>query len=270
MLKTNISVMLTTKCTLNCRFCSLGIPYYNKPVFFPKDFLLENIKRLLVIYDESGINIAHIDLLGGEPLLHPDLEGVLKGLCTFDCALREVRILTNSTIAPTIALLESIKNVQEKMRFLFILADYGELSVYLMEWVHRLEEFDIAYRIDSYTGDKQYFGGWVSYGADGSVGEKRTQERYDECAFCHSGVTEVCGSFAYPCTKALALMATGRKQLLSEEYIDLNDEMTVNIQKMKAFISRRDAYAICEECTGLSDAAVRYPAAEQMRGGNRL
>lgn len=266
-LNTNISILITSKCTLNCEYCSSGIPYHTCRKDIPSAEIVDQIQKILTLYIDAGVYIEHLDFLGGEPLLHPDFNNIhsdiIEKICKFSDSFHEMRILTNGTLLPKEELLQTIKAANEKMNFLMIISDYGSLSPKTDEICELLKKYGLNFRVDRYSGDSQYFGGWVSYGQDGIV-SGTTEERYQECAFYQSGVAEVFDGLLFPCPRALALHITGRSILPEAEYINLHDEHTENVKKLSAFLIREVPYAACKNCTGLCKGATRYPAATQL------
>lgn len=64
----------TLRCNYSCRFC------FNKGLTARKDVRPEDFDLLASIAAQQGI--GHIDLLGGEPTLHPGLSGLIESLHT--------------------------------------------------------------------------------------------------------------------------------------------------------------------------------------------
>jgi len=59
------------RCNLSCAYCN-EYDDYSKPV--PLDTMLERIERL------GGLQTGVITISGGEPLLHPDLDDIIRGI----------------------------------------------------------------------------------------------------------------------------------------------------------------------------------------------
>lgn len=221
---------------------------------------MEWIGQILALYSAAEINVEHLDLLGGEPLLHSELQGIVEGVCRWRDVFHELRILTNGTIVPEDALLDTI--LRREIPFLMIVSDYGSLSPRSAEVRKRVEDHGLRCRVDRYHDSGQYFGGWVSYGQDGIV-EGTTEERYRGCAFCRSGTVEGFRDRLYPCVRNLALDSTGRVEIPTGDRVDLRDGFAENVRKLRDFMTRQTPYVACEHCTGLCENAIRYPAAIQ-------
>ena len=118
----HFELIITTKCSLNCKRCSNLMPEYRKrqtAYFRDKEDILKEIDALADSVDE----ILNCRILGGEPLLHPDLPEILSYL--FEKKnIGSIHIITNGTIIPNETLLDVMKNE----RLLVIFSDYGKLS----------------------------------------------------------------------------------------------------------------------------------------------
>lgn len=261
MLNPNLSVLITTKCTLNCKYCSSGIPYYKKRKNIPSAEIIKSVNSALNLYTGG---VPHLDFLGGEPLLHPELSEIISGMLPFQKKFSEIRILTNSTLLPNERLIQTVKEAEaQDVRVLFILGNYGKLSVQYERLAAMLDEQKISYRTDLYSGEHQYFSGWVSYGQD-ALPVENIEQVYSDCGFCRSGVLELFDGKVYPCVRLLALHATGRIFLPKDEYIDLSDEANYNREKFISYKTRSASYSGCKMCSGLGKSSKRYPAAEQL------
>src|SRR5215467_9467532 len=60
---------ITWKCDLDCAYCS---EYDNSRDHVPYDVLVARIDKI------QSLGTLHTDLIGGEPLLHPDLERLMR------------------------------------------------------------------------------------------------------------------------------------------------------------------------------------------------
>jgi MoaA/NifB/PqqE/SkfB family radical SAM enzyme len=69
-----LEVHLTNHCNLNCAYCCHFSPIAEE-YFMPIEQFKSDFERLAIL---SGGNIRRIRLMGGEPLLHPDIKGFIK------------------------------------------------------------------------------------------------------------------------------------------------------------------------------------------------
>ena len=85
----NLWIQLTTSaCNLKCRHCYLSCMPSNKPRFLP----LDKIKS--AIEEAKKMQVEEIYLQGGEPLLHPDINNIIR----LSLKLANVTILTNGLL----------------------------------------------------------------------------------------------------------------------------------------------------------------------------
>lgn len=93
--KISFEVHITEHCNLNCKGCYHFSPLADPEFLQTKEFR-NDIKR---IFDLCGSNVFRITLLGGEPLLHPDLVDFFKIVREHwpDCHLD---LLTNGILLP--------------------------------------------------------------------------------------------------------------------------------------------------------------------------
>jgi len=76
-------LFITDKCNLNCSYC------FNKPNLHTNDFMtMEYIMKIIF----SNPKIIKIDLMGGEPLLHPDINKVISFL---ESEQKQIGLYTN-------------------------------------------------------------------------------------------------------------------------------------------------------------------------------
>lgn len=75
MRKLSFEIHLTEHCNLNCKGCDNFSPVANKE-FINLDFFENEMTQMCKIFGKKGIE--EIRLLGGEPLLHPEIKKILK------------------------------------------------------------------------------------------------------------------------------------------------------------------------------------------------
>lgn len=88
-------IPVTTKCTLRCKHCSSLMPYYKSTQNFDMAQLLNDVQKLIDNVDY----VPRINVLGGEPFLHPELYKLLH-LLNDNSKVEKVRIITNGTVIP--------------------------------------------------------------------------------------------------------------------------------------------------------------------------
>ena len=103
----SIRAVVGTVCTLNCKYCADHIPYTKKEhrSFVPKEDVIADIYTLSNICEF----ITVVELIGGEPLLHPDLHDIIKSVQGIR-NIGIVNIVTNGTVMPDDTLLDQLSN----------------------------------------------------------------------------------------------------------------------------------------------------------------
>lgn len=84
---TTLVIPITYRCNLNCSFCFASAKYNNN-YFMPKEYFYEKINHF------KKFNLKQVIITGGEPLIHPDLEEIIRYSKSNNL---HVQILTNGT-----------------------------------------------------------------------------------------------------------------------------------------------------------------------------
>ena len=100
-----VVVVLSSVCTLTCKYCSNLMPLYEKPKHIPKEVVLSDIEKLM----EYADGIISLELIGGEPFAYPELEAVLRKVISYDKVMN-IEITTNGTIKPKAEIVELLKS----------------------------------------------------------------------------------------------------------------------------------------------------------------
>ncbi len=106
-----VELVITSRCTLRCRYCANLMPYYKQPYDFDTAQLLQDIEDLMQVV--SRINV--ISVIGGEPLLHDGLAVIVKRLAE-EKRIREVLIVSNGTLLPSAELWSVLKHRKVLLR----------------------------------------------------------------------------------------------------------------------------------------------------------
>lgn len=92
-------------CSLKCQDCCEHVPYFDHPVFSKCEDILSDCSKLAA----SSEFIRYIELIGGEPFLHPRFKQVLEGLLRIE-NVGYIKIFTNGTVVPKEEVLEVLRN----------------------------------------------------------------------------------------------------------------------------------------------------------------
>ena len=88
-------VHVTDHCNLNCKGCAHYCPLVTKPVFHDIDKFSADFREL-----SSKLTVERIRLLGGEPLLHPDVNRFIA-IARRYFPYSEIHLVTNGILLPT-------------------------------------------------------------------------------------------------------------------------------------------------------------------------
>lgn len=259
-MRTSIGVFwINTVCTLKCKKCITLTPYHKKALNFPKERIYKDIEKFFSIYEWAD----HIDVEGGESLLHKDLPGIIEKAFEYRGSFGRFHILTNGTILPNSKLIEVCKKCRDVF---FIIDDYGpQLSVHVTEIKEILEKNNIDYRVDVYHGENQYYGGWVDFGnmqnKEYTLEEKSNV--FQKCRQAHCGAPYIKNGKMFLCS----IQAAGVEHIPLKlgEYVDFGGDSSQEelIEQAKRFGS--NPIAACAYCNGFDvENASRYAAAEQI------
>lgn len=105
---------ITTRCTLKCKHCSNLMPQFRK--FGHYDMTFDDFKKDL----DSILNVVReikiIQIIGGEPLLHPELNKMVEYAAKIE-RIGNIKIITNATVIPSSKVLEMVNKYNNKVHF---------------------------------------------------------------------------------------------------------------------------------------------------------
>ncbi|MBD5492119.1 MAG: radical SAM protein [Lachnospiraceae bacterium] len=135
-----IEVPITTKCSLRCKECANLIQYYDKGKFFDYREIVNDVHKLCQCV--KGIN--QLRILGGEPLMHPNLKEILLGILKNE-NIENIQIVTNGTMLFE----EDVLNILRKERKCSVdISNYGKVSRNYDKLRKQLRNYGIKYCSD--------------------------------------------------------------------------------------------------------------------------
>lgn len=240
--------MLTSRCTLHCRYCANLMQYYHKEQHL--DWTLEecisNLDRLLECVDY----IVWFRLLGGEPLLLPWLPKLIRHALAQE-KIGRVEVVTNGTIVPPQELLEVMNNPRASFDF----SNYGNVSRHLSEILPIIRQHGIHYAMQhDYTwedmGDMRIRG----------YSEDRVREVY---AKCDNICKNLVGTEVHICPRSSNGMALGLIPRQANDYVDISAHDTATVHQELRALFDVDHIEACRYCNATEMRTV-IPAGEQM------
>ncbi len=246
----NMTVVITTWCSLKCAKCNNLMPAYKEPYHINPDEVIEDVKTLLKYSDRC----VKLSFLGGEPFLHPGLYKIIEAFKDHPKVMC-VEFVTNATIIPEDGLL---KKIAEMKNPLISISDYGVKTQKTKELKNRLSEEGIACNTDKAVT-------WVDPGGTEKRGKdiKALEKEYDNCYSSRYCRTLQNGK-VYTCSRAASLCDL---KLMDDSHdsLDLRKERTEEgfRKDMRDFltIAYADACDHCDHAKG-----IKIPAGEQLNG----
>lgn len=260
----NFDYFITSRCTLNCKLCSNYIPYIPHPFHTPKETAFREMKEFFQIWDYAD----RIELIGGEPLFHPEFFEILEESLKYESQFGKIRITTNGTIIPSEKIFSLIRETDKRIEFL--VDDYGpQLSKNLPQIIAKCDEYDIPYRVDTYHGDSQYSNGWIYFGdckTDLGYSDEKLAQVFHRCVVPKEHFVMVNNGKAFYCDYPMAMYQVTGNLPTNGGYIDLFDD-SIPLEKKRDMARHlwEGPFSSCRYCTGFDiENAKRYPAAEQL------
>jgi MoaA/NifB/PqqE/SkfB family radical SAM enzyme len=259
----NLSIQITTKCSLRCKLCCTYTPYIKYPQHYSYENITNSLERFFLAFDRVG----RFSMAGGEPLLHPQLPELVKFFSKYFDRMNMFEIITNGTIIPNEQLLNALRNSNKVD---IMVDDYGPgLSIKVPQITHMLKSAGIRHRVRVYHGKDAHLGGWLDVS---DVSYKRrpegdTEKIYQKCQYV-SGANK---NIIYHIDDKIYMCCVNHKFLdfipeISGEFVDLtNKSLTPSEIKTQVLNLRNRKYlSACKYCNGNMVDSKRYAPAEQL------
>ena len=203
-----IEIVLTTKCTLNCKGCSALMNYYDKHVDIPLVNIINSLNNLLKACD----TIIHLRLLGGEPLCYKNLYEVLEFINDQD-KIKKITIVTNGTL---LIKDDRVIKLLKKERFNIYISNYGKISRMKEELINQLNDNKIKYSLC----DEDYM--WRDYG-DMKCRNRNKKELKKQFYNCYIMCTSIFNGQLHHCPRSSHGTNLKLVPLKESDYINLLD-----------------------------------------------
>ena len=251
---TGIELQITEKCNLNCKDCSILIPYIQNPRHKSANEIFESLDELLALIDY----IPNVRVIGGEILLHPELPQILEKLCS-ERKIGSVSLMTNGTLSFSEKYIPILRN----KKIFVMISDYGTLSYKKDKLINQLHESDINYSIIPFTS-------WNSFGGfeKRNYSAEQLKDMYKKCEIKYS-CTQLFDHKLTTCARAENLYNMGIDHdeetfgFLDISKIKSKDEMR---RKLKEFYAL-EYISACNYCSAATKDMIEIPAAIQLEKG---
>lgn len=240
-----LEVFITEKCSLLCRDCTHLIPYYCNRKHHSMVEVRIALERLFTVVNK----VQDFVILGGEPLLHPELPGLLRW-CSQRDQIETITILTNGTIVPKDICLEALIETKTRIR----VSDYGILSAKKKLLEKRCKDHSIPFYMNK---DK-----WVALGngEHHNYTIEQQKQMFTNCPFSVEHV--LLGGKLFRCAHGGHMHQMGMVKLKTDEYIELLDETTekAKLEKQIKNYLDMDSIKACCYCNGYNPKYEVVPA----------
>lgn len=169
-----IEAMITSKCNLKCQNCGLYIPHYENPQHRSIELIIQDLDSYFKVIDY----VSEFRLLGGEPLIHPEITSLVEIIGKkYRNKIGEFAIVTNGIAVPTCELIRTVK----KHEAVFHISDYSSQLPQFYNAINNLisvlEENGVFYKKS--ISDK-----WLNLGSpfiSRKLSKKQLAEKFNHC-----------------------------------------------------------------------------------------
>lgn len=136
----HLDIHIVDNCNLKCKSCSHFAPLVNTNVMIETSEYEKNLKRL----QELVSNICDIALLGGEPLLHPDIEKIVQKTREY-YPYAEISLITNGILLENMT--DSLVQTLKDNHIIVSISLYPPLYKKIDTFLDYLKKHGLPYRI---------------------------------------------------------------------------------------------------------------------------
>ncbi len=234
-------ILLTEKCSLNCTFCNMYMPHYEKQ----KHRDLDEIKLDIKTYFKKIDFVSVFHLVGGEPLLYPFAAEVIDFISkNYREKIGYFFLTTNGTVAPK----EKVLEAMQKNSMTIHISDYTESINYsrkLSQTKERLDKYKIKYLLRNDTS-------WTDFGDPKIQKFSELNEiinHFDTCSAPFRGLNRL---KYYYCHLNTSAVLSEMHEDDENNYIDLNNNNfnPEELLKLDLGFPKKGYVTFCKYCYG--------------------
>lgn len=226
-----IHTALTMQCTLKCKNCNMFVPHYSEKLVYPLQTLQDEFDLLFSKVDY----VFCITLLGGEPLLYPQITEFVQYLFdNYKENIGTIKIITNGTIVPK----EEFFSIMKDYPVWISISDYTNQVQYagqLNKFIEKIKQYSLEYTVtkmetwnDFYFPERQI-----------KIDNNKCAAHMKECSPIFHGYND---KKIYYCHVAWSAEKMGKFKLSESDYVDLTE---INDNESR--------HHIAEHCLGIVD-----------------
>ncbi len=248
-----VDICITTKCNLHCDGCDHLIPYYKNPEHLDKDRIITSIRKM----SEAVDWFFHINILGGEPFLNPDLKYILEEVPSEKCDV--VQIITNATIIPNDP---ELFDVMRRKKAVVLMSQYPLNERIQEKLIRTLDREGIAYYA--------YKPVWTDFGEPRNYHHSQSELKKQFLA-CKESCHNLRNGKLYACFRSSHGSALGLVPCEKDEYVDLlKNAKSQNKEQLRRLIWRHKPLAACQYCLRGTSENVNIVRGKQLEKRDRV
>lgn len=233
--KNSTCAVITTKCTLNCKFCLNYQPYIKDRRHYDIADIKSDIDLFFGIHDK----VDYFSLTGGEPFLHQGLGELLQYIHgRYGYKLLHLGTATNGTIVPSDDLCRILKECRVEL-----LCNRYPLSSSYDDLMKQCRKYDVH----CIEGGKLSF--FITYPPFADCGMKPFAEKYLSCKSTYSGYGIKNGRIYYCCYSMFADTA-GICESEPSDYYDMRNADPQSLTEFHLGVPKKGYVRFCGFCNG--------------------
>lgn len=254
---------ITSRCNLNCKYCSFSIPKYTSHPSFNIQAEICASQNLLNAVDQ----IVQYRVLGGEPLLYQKQLPELIDFLGHQDKIRQIFIISNGSILLREPLISTLKPYKQKLTLHF--NNYGpELSTHFVENIQLCRQADLKYRVCEYPSFWYDLGDGTTTYSNSLLETRKIFENcpLHQCSTLYRGKFSLCGVAAhFDDTNTFKMQP---QEFVDLSYINTDKSLIQNSRNSIMRLTREGLLSTCAVCKLASNNSLPFLAAEQIKKEN--
>ena len=243
---------LGTICTLRCKCCCDSIPYIQSRYFVDAENVINDVEKVAAACEF----LTFLELIGGEPFLHPKLGKILNHIKKFK-NIGNIHIFSNSTVVPSDELCAELQD--EKI--VIYLSNYSKVMTKNLlakreETIKKLQSYKVNFLVGTRTTN------WKDCSAFDLINTVfETRKTFNDCFF--HNCNRIHDGILYVCPHQLAGIQLNKLKELPQETIHIHDYTTEVLALKLEKLKKLPAIDACRYCT-MPYKAKNVPYGEQL------
>ncbi len=255
-----VDLSVTNKCTLRCEKCNMLMPYFHAP----QHKSLETIKQDLDMLFRWVDVVELFDILGGEPLLYPDLVELLQYIKEhYQEKIEAIHMFTNGTCN----LSEELLRISREMSIIYDISDYTQELPQLTE---RVDEFESKLQEHKIVANRDKQKIWLDFGYPEVNHEDYPEEkRIAHFHGCEATFRGLYDKKLYYCHLEASAVQAGLFEESEDDFVELDklsEENKIEVVELDQGYSQKGYPGFCLRCDGCGSKK-RIPVAKQKGKG---